>query len=54
VSTLLAAQIGFVISGLDPTQALVDLDFLSCIPLTITFGVIFAKLEQRRRSKAER
>ena len=49
-STLIAALIGFAISGLNPTLVLTDLDFYSCIPLTIAFGVIFGKLERRRRS----
>ena len=49
-STLLAALIGFAISGLDPTLVLTDLDLYSCLPLTIAFGVIFGKLERRRRS----
>jgi hypothetical protein len=50
VSTLLAALMGFAISGLDPTRALTDLDFFSCLPLAVVFGVIFGKLERRRRS----
>jgi hypothetical protein len=49
-STLLAALTGFAISGLDPTLVLTDLDFYSCFPLTVAFGVIFGKLELRRRS----
>jgi len=49
-SALIAALIGFGISGLDPTMALVDLDFYSSLPLTIAFAVIFGKLERRRRS----
>ena len=49
-STLLAAPIGFAISGLNPTLALTDLNLYSCLPLLITFGVIFGKLERRRRS----
>jgi hypothetical protein len=49
-STLLAAPIGFAISGLDTTLVLTDLDFYSCLPLTIAFGAIFGKLERRRRS----
>jgi hypothetical protein len=50
VSTLLAALIGFAISGLDPTLALTDLDLYSCLPLLVAFGVIFGKLERRRRA----
>jgi len=49
VSTLLAAMIGFAISGLDLTLVLTDLDFYSCLPLTIAFAVTFGKLERRRR-----
>jgi hypothetical protein len=49
-SALIAALIGFGISGLDPTMALADLDFYSSLPLTIAFAVIFGKLERRRRS----
>ena len=49
-STLFAALIGFALSGLDPTLVLTDLDFYSCLPLTVAFGVIFGKLELRRRS----
>ena len=49
-STLLAALIGFAISGLDPTLVLTDLDFYSCLPLTVALGVMFGKLELRRRS----
>ncbi len=49
-SPLIAALIGFAISGLDLTMVLTDLGFYSCLPLTVTVGVIFAKLERRRRS----
>ena len=49
-STPLAALTGFAISGLNPTLVLTDLDLYSCLPLTIAFGVIFGKLERRRRS----
>jgi hypothetical protein len=50
VSTLLAALIGFAISGLDPTLASTDLGLYSCLPLLVAFGVIFGKLERRRRA----
>jgi len=49
-STLLAALIGFAISGLDPTLVLTDLDFYSCLPVTVAFGLVFGKLELRRWS----
>jgi hypothetical protein len=49
-STLLAALIGFAISGLNPTLALTDLDFYSSLPLIVAFGVVFGKLERRRRA----
>jgi len=50
VSMLLAALVGFAISGLDPTLALTDLDLYSSLPLLVAFGVIFGKLERRRRA----
>jgi hypothetical protein len=49
-SALLAVLIGFAISGLDPTMVLADLNFYSCLPLMIVFGVFLGKLERRRRS----
>lgn len=49
-STLLAAPIGFEISGLNPMWALMDLDLYSGLPLVVAFGVILGKLERRRRS----
>jgi hypothetical protein len=49
-SPLLAALIGFGISGLNPTLALTDLDLYSSLPLTIAFAVVFGKLERRRRA----
>ena len=49
-SPLLAALIGFSISGLDPTMVLTDLDLYSCLALTTGLGVILGAVERRRRS----
>jgi hypothetical protein len=53
VSTLLAALIGFSISGLDPILVLTDWDFYSCLPCIAALGVLFGKLERRRRPSSD-
>jgi hypothetical protein len=47
---LIAALIGFSISGLDPAMVLTDLDFYSALALTSGLGLIFGQLERRRCS----
>jgi len=49
-SPLLAALIGFAISGLDPTMVLTDLDLYLSLALTTGLGAIFGSVERRRRS----